>query len=195
MGGGGVMLEQESIRAWFCAEVLPLERALTRFIGRNWRNPADVADLRQEVYARVIEGVARSGIPLQAKPYVFTTARNHLINCARRGQVISLESVVELTGANVAIDALTPDRVVSAREELARLSTALDRLPPRCREIVVLRKIEGLTQKQVAARLGIAVGTVEQQMVHGMRAVVDFMLGGSGRMKRPAPARAKEGTQ
>lgn len=191
-GGGGVMLDRDDLRDWFCAEILPLERPLTRYIARNWRNAADLPDLRQEIYARVIEGVARSGPPLQAKPYLFTTARNHLINCAKRGQIISLESVLDLAASNVAVDQLTPDRVLSAREELGRLSAALDRLPPRCREIVMLRKVEGLTQKQVAAKLGIAVGTVEQQMVLGMRAVVDFMLGGSGRLKRPAPAAAKE---
>ena len=186
------MRDRDELRDWFCAEILPLERPLTRYIARNWRNAADLADLRQEIYARVIEGVGRSGLPLQAKPYLFTTARNHLINCARRGQIISLESVLDLASSNVAVDTLTPDRVLSAREELGRLSAALDKLPPRCREIVLLRKVEGLTQKQVAARLGIAVGTVEQQMVLGMRAVVDFMLGGSGRVKRPAPASARE---
>lgn len=188
------MPDRDELKAWFCTEVLPLERALTRFIARNWRNNAEVADLRQEIYARVIEGAAR-GIPLQARPYLFTTARNHLINCAKRGHVISLESVLDLSASNIAIDALTPDRVLSAREELARLAQALDRLPPRCREIVVLRKVEGLTQKEVAARLGIAVGTVEQQMVLGMRAVVDFMLGGSGRLKRPVAAPPKEAAQ
>lgn len=193
MAAGAGMLDRDGVRDWFCAEILPLERPLMRYIARNWRNPGDLADLRQEIYARVIEGVARTGPPLQAKPYLFTTARNHLINCAKRGQIISLESVLDLASSNVAIDQLTPDRVLSAREELARLSAALDKLPPRCREIVLLRKVEGLTQKQVAARLGIAVGTVEQQMVLGMRAVVDFMLGGSGRVKRPAaPAARRE---
>ena len=141
------MLDQESLRRWFCAEILPLERPLTRYIARNWRNGADVADLRQEIYARVIEGVGRSGLPLQAKPYLFTTARNHLINCARRGQIISLESVLDLASTNV------------------------------------------------AARLGITVGTVEQQMVLGMRAVVDFMLGGTGRLKRPPSAAVREAGQ
>ena len=192
MAAGAGMLDRDGVRDWFCAEILPLERPLTRYIARNWRNAGEVADLRQEIYARVIEGVARSGAPLQAKAYLFTTARNHLINSAKRGQVISLESVLDLAASNVAVDQLTPDRVLSAREELGRLSAALDKLPPRCREIVLLRKVEGLTQKQVAARLGIAVGTVEQQMVLGMRAVVDFMLGGSGRVKRPAAPAARE---
>ena len=188
-------MDPRALDDWFVNEVLPLEAALMRFLRRNWRAEADIVDLRQEIYARVIEGVARSGPPLQAKAYLFTTARNHLINCAKRGQIISLESVLDLASSNVAVDTLTPDRVLSAREELGRLSAALDKLPPRCREIVLLRKVEGLTQKQVAARLGIAVGTVEQQMVLGMRAVVDFRLGGTGRLNRPPSAAVREAGQ
>src|SRR5690606_11014441 len=86
--------------------------------------------------------------------------------------------IMDLGASPFAADTITPDRVLSAREELALLQAAIDQLPPRRRQIVILRKVEGLTQKQVAALLGIAVGTVEQQMVSGMRTLVDFMLSG-----------------
>ncbi len=182
------MLDREALKRWFCAEILPLERPLMRYIRRNWSNEAEVADLRQEIYVRVLEG-AGERLPLQPKPFLFTTARNHLINRARRGQVISFESVAMLETA-AAPDTVTPERTLTAREELLRVQAALERLPPRCREVVVLRKIEGLSQRQIAERLGLSVGTVEQQLVHGMRAVADFMMGGSGKVRRPpAPAR------
>jgi DNA-directed RNA polymerase specialized sigma24 family protein len=48
----------------------------------------------------------------------------------------------------------------------------------------VLRKVEGLSQREVAARMGIGEDTVERQMVQGMRALVDFMVGGTGRIRR-----------
>ena len=54
----------------------------------------------------------------------------------------------------------------------------------------MLRKIEGLSTKEVAARLNIGVDAVEQQMVHGMRALVDFMMGGPGKIRRP-PAKKR----
>lgn len=182
------MLDRDTLKRWFCAEILPLERPLTRYIRRNWSNEAEVADLRQEIYVRVLEGVGER-LPLQPKPFLFTTARNHLINRAKRGQVISFESVVELE-TSAAPDTVTPERTLTAREELRRVQAALERLPPRCREVVLLRKIEGLTQRQVAERLGLSVGTVEQQLVHGMRAVADYMMGGTGKIRRPsAPAR------
>ncbi len=182
------MVDAATLKAWFFREIFPLEPALTRFIRRNWRNESDVADLRQDIYARVYSA-AREQLPLQAKPFLFTTARNHLINTAKRAQIVSIEHVADLEASNVAIDTVTPDRHVAARDELRRVQEGLDRLPPRCREVVVLRKIEGLSTREVALRLNVGSDTVEQQMVHGMRALVDFMMGGSGKIRRPSAKR------
>jgi RNA polymerase sigma factor (sigma-70 family) len=184
------MVDTETLKSWFFREVLPLEPALLRFLRRNWRREADILDLRQELYARVYDS-ARHSLPLQTKPFLFTAARNLLINRAKRAQIISIELVADLEALNVAVDAVTPDRHASARDELRRVQAALDVLPPRCREVIVLRKIEGLSQREVAARMGIGEDTVERQMVHGMRAVVDFMLGGSGRLRRKRSAQRK----
>jgi RNA polymerase sigma factor (sigma-70 family) len=188
------MTDEAALKTWFCREVLPLEPALTRFIRRNWRIEADIPDLRQEIYERVLEGASRS-LPLQPKPFLFTVARNHLINSAKRAQIISFEVVADLESSTVAMDTMTPDRHLSARDELRRVQQGLDRLPPRCREVVRLRKIEGLSIRETAERLGVGIDTVEQQTVHGMRALVDFMLGGTGKIQRgPGLRRAKTET-
>ncbi|MDB5436198.1 MAG: polymerase sigma factor [Phenylobacterium sp.] len=187
------MIDDATLKAWFFREVFPLEAALTRYIRRNWRNESDVADLRQEIYARVYSA-ARERLPLQTKPFLFTSARNHLINQVRRAQVVSIDHVADLESSFVVVDAVTPDRHLTARDELRRVQAGLDRLPPRCREVVVLRKIEGLSTKAVAARLNIGVDAVEQQMVHGMRALVDFMTGGPGKIRRP-PARKRRAAE
>jgi RNA polymerase sigma-70 factor (ECF subfamily) len=186
------MIDDTTLKAWFFREVFPLEPALTRYIRRNWRNEADIADLRQEVYAKVYNA-ARERLPLQAKAFLFTTARNHLINTAKRAQIVSFEHVADLETSPVAMDLMTPDRHLSARDELRRVREGLERLPPRCRQVVTLRKIEGLSTKEVAAQLNVGIDTVEQQMVHGMRALVDFMMGGSGRIKRGSEARRTTG--
>ena len=137
---------------WFVQEVLPLEPALVRYLRRNWRDENEIPDLRQEVYARVYDK-ALVAIPAQAKPFVFMTARNLIIDRVRRSRVVSIEAVAEMDDLNVTADDLTPDRVASAREELRRLQAALDLLPPKCREVVALRKIEALLQAGARVRV------------------------------------------
>ena len=177
-------LDEAALNEWFCREVLPLERALTRFIQRNWRIGADVTDLRQDIYERALVG-ARSAIPINTRQYVFTVARNHLINRAKRAKVVPFELVADMASLNHGFDLHATERQLSARDELRRVQEGLDRLPPRCREVVRLRKVEGLSTRETADLLEISVDTVEKQMTQGMRALVDFILGGTGKIKRP----------
>jgi RNA polymerase sigma-70 factor (ECF subfamily) len=161
---------------WFAREVLPLEAALMQFLQHNWRNKSDIADLRQDVYVLVYEAALRA-LPHQPRQFLFTTARNLLINRVRREQIVPIEAAVDLDALEVAIDAPGPDRAVLARDELRRLQMALDRLPPRCREVVIMGQIEGLTGREIATRLGIAEGTVSEHLAKGMRALADILYG------------------
>lgn len=175
------MIDDATLNAWFGREVLPLERALTAFIRRNWRVVDDVTDLRQEIYERVLVG-ARVCLPANPAQYVYTSARNHLINSAKRARIVSFELVADLETVDRHIDLFAAERQLSAREELRRAQEGLERLSPRCREIVRLRKFEGLSTLETAERLGVGTDAIERQLTMGMRALVDFMLGGSGKI-------------
>lgn len=183
-------MEPRALDNWFVDEVLPLEGALMRFLRRNWRTESDILDLRQEVYARVCEAALQAE-PLNAKAFVFATARNLLIDRTRHARVVPLEVAADLEGWGQGVDEVTPDRHLTARDELRRLQAGLAQLPARCREVVVLRKIQGFSQREVAARMGIREDTVERQTAYGMRALADFMLGGSGRIRRGAAGQRK----
>ena len=80
------------IDEWFMEEVLPLEPMLTRYLQRNWRNDAEISDLRQEAYARVYEAAKRER-PQLVKPFLFQIARNLMIDRLRRQSVVNLESM------------------------------------------------------------------------------------------------------
>lgn len=177
------MPEDTGLETWFCQEVLPLERALTEFIRRNWRISDDVIDLRHDIYELAIAG-ARAALPHQTKAYVFTVARNHLINKAKRAKIVSFELVSDMETFDRAIDIDAAERHLIARDSLRRARAGIDVLSPRVRQIVLLRKVDGLNTKETAERLGIGRDAVERQLVMGMKALADFMLGGSGKIVR-----------
>lgn len=169
---------------WFTEQVLPLEGALTRYLRRAWRDPEEIADLRQEVYVRVYEA-ARLRRPAATNAYVFAVARNLLIDRIRQSRVVAIDLMADLETLNVMVDEVPADRVLSGRQELVRLERAMEELPPRCRETLLLRKVHGLSQRETAERMGVTEHTIEKQIGKGMRLLANLFWGGE-EDRRPA---------
>ena len=179
--GADVIASEADI--WFIREVLPLEAMLMQFLRRNWRDRSDIEDIRQEIYVRVYKA-AREKIPQSARAFVFTTARNHLINLARRENVIPIEAIADVEMLNIETENPSPDRSIVARQELRRLQDALDKLPRKHRQAIILGRIEGLMGKEIAARMGIAETTASQHLKLGLHALTDLFLRDSPDPKR-----------
>lgn len=174
----GVAVSVDAVQAWFLREVLPLEAALTGYFRRNWRNESDVRDLVQDVYVHVCES-ARRDIPGNARAFVFITARNILIDKFRTRRVIPIETIGDLEALATASDQPGPDRDVISRDELRRLRQALESLSPRCREVVIYKQLEGLSRREIAARMGISEETVKEYLAIGLFNLSDIFFGES----------------
>jgi len=180
----GAVITAPEVDAWFVREVLPLEAALMQFLQHNWRNKSDIADLRQDIYVRVYESALRE-IPGSAKPFVFTTARNLLITRMRHEQIVPFEAVSDIEALETAIDEPGPDSTVIARDELRRLQTALDQLPPRAREAFVLRQVHGLSGREIATRMGVAEVTVKYHLKEASRLLANLLYSEHANVRRP----------
>jgi RNA polymerase sigma-70 factor (ECF subfamily) len=162
---------------WFAMEILAHEAALTRYLRRIWRNAAEIPDFRQEVYIRVYESAAK-GLPTAPKSFLFTTARNLVADRIRRERVVSIDYSQDLDALNVLVDEISPEQRVNARQELKRLAEAFDELSDECREAVWLRRVEGLSQKEAAQRLGVFESTLSSRLCRGLSALMKAVLGG-----------------
>jgi RNA polymerase sigma factor (sigma-70 family) len=172
----GAGMPAPEVEAWFVREVLPLEAALMHYLQASYRRESDIADLRQDVYAAAIEA-AHVQIPHRTRPFVFAIARNLMINRIRRDRVVPFETIADPDELGLAADEPAPDRAVMAREELRRLRAAIDQLPPRCREAVVLARVEELPGREIARRMGINETTVSHYIKRGMRVLADMLYG------------------
>jgi RNA polymerase sigma factor (sigma-70 family) len=155
---------------WFATEVLPHERLLRRYLLRMWRNPSEVPDLIQEAYVRVYER-ARDQRPQQPKAFLFATARNLMTDQLRQSRVVSIDTRQELDGMEALVDELSPERRLSARQELGRLAQAFDSLSDKCRDVIWFRRVEGLSQRETANRMGLHEDAIESQLARGVRAL------------------------
>jgi RNA polymerase sigma factor (sigma-70 family) len=165
---------EEPLQAWFKREILVHEEALTRFLARVWPRQAELADLRQEVYARIFD-TARKARPTAPKAFLFATARHLMADRIRRERIVSIQALGENDFLNVLVDDISPERRVGSHQELERLARAFDQLPTQARKVVWLRRVKELSQKEVAARLGLDEKTVEKHLASGARLLVHYM--------------------
>jgi RNA polymerase sigma factor (sigma-70 family) len=166
----------DTLEEWFRREILPHEAALVRFLYRKWVKFKDVEDIRHDIYVRILEAAERER-PTQPKAFLFSVARNLLIDRARHDRIVAIDLLEDLDTLNVMIDEVSPERRASGREQLQRLSALFDRLPERRRQVVWMRRIEDLPQKEIARRLQIAEATVEKHLVLGIRALAEAFYG------------------
>jgi RNA polymerase sigma-70 factor (ECF subfamily) len=83
----------------------------------------------------------------------------------------------DLDALNVLIDENSPEHCVGVREEFLRLAAAFEALPIECRDVVWLRKVERLTQKDVSRRLGVPQRTIEKRVARGIRILAKAVFG------------------
>jgi RNA polymerase sigma-70 factor (ECF subfamily) len=169
-----VAVMEEPFDNWFKREILGHEEILMRFLSRVWPHRDEIPDIRQEAYIRVYEA-AQKARPQTPKAFLFATARHLMADRIRRERVVSIQAGGENDYLNVLIDEISPEQRVGAVQELARLSRAFDRLSGNCREVVWLRRVKELSQREVAERLGLAEKTVEKHLSTGARLLAQYM--------------------
>jgi RNA polymerase sigma-70 factor (ECF subfamily) len=159
---------------WFAEQVQPHAGELRAWLSGKFPAVADPDNLVQESLARVWQ--AHEGGPVQSpKALLFTTARNLALDELRRRQIVTFEPVAEIAELPVYADIPTAADQAAKNQELEILTKAIQSLPDRCRQVLTLRKIYGLPQKEIAAQLGIAEHTVEAQVATGMRKCAVFL--------------------
>jgi RNA polymerase sigma factor (sigma-70 family) len=158
---------------WFAQEVQPHEAALRAYLGAHFSSLRDADDLVQETFARVLRAHATGNVTAP-RGLLFATARNLALDALRRRDVVAFEPMAENNGSPVYMDVTDVAETVSKRQELELLTEAIQALPDRCRQVFTLRAVYGLSQREIAEKLGISENTVEKQMGKGLKRCGDF---------------------
>jgi RNA polymerase sigma factor (sigma-70 family) len=166
--------ERSARLAWFKTIILPHESALRRRV-RRWAAPdTDVDDVVAEVLTRAYTTGDWQRID-QGRGFLFAVARNLMVDAARRRAVVSFDMMADMELLNVADEAPTAEAAASARDELRQLQAAVDALPPQCRKVFLLRRVEERSPADIAAQLGLSISTVEKHLAKGMAYVTQAL--------------------
>jgi len=153
--------------AWLGRHVLPHEPALRTWLSSRRVPGLEIDDIIQETYSRLMlaESVEQVRNP---KAYAYQTAGSVVIDHVRRLKVVSFASVSNFEQLQVVADEPSPERQTIDRDELYRLAKAIASLPAKIREVLQLRRIEGLSQRQASERLGISENIVEKRTARAL---------------------------
>lgn len=139
-------------------------RPLCAFAVQYVKDIERAEDLVQDLFFRLWLEREQVRITTSVKAYLFAAVRNRCLNAVKAGaRVRSLHE--DLHDA-----ADEPGRSEDEHtERIARVQAAIEALPPERRKVFKLSRYEGLKYHEIAARLGISVKTVENQMGHALR--------------------------
>lgn len=161
---------------WFSEHVHPHEPALRAYLSKRFPSLPDHDDLVQETYARLLR-VEDPGRLVHTKAFLFTTARNAAIDLFRRSKGhlhAPLAEMDDLTELPLLEAPPTAFEDLERRQRREALTEALRALPERCREVMLLRYLDGCSGKEIAARLDISLGTVKGHLLKGVRDCARF---------------------
>lgn len=154
--------------AWVGAEILPHERDVRRWLARGGWGREESDDIVQDAYCRIAALESIDHIQ-NGRAYLFQTVRSVVADRLRQARVVSLAQSTEIAILDVYDHTPSQERVLAGRAELRRVHAAIQGLPERCRTIFMLRRVEGLSQREIAQRLGVTENVVETQAARGLR--------------------------
>ena len=166
--------ESEESR-WFAEQLQPHEPMLRAWLRSLFPSEADIDDVVQDAYVRLLRVRAEGGRIQSAKALLFATARNIARDRLRHRQVSSARSLVENDALSVLEEGDDAVEAAARNQELEMLTEAIQSLPERCRQIFTLRKVYGLSQREIANQMGISECTVSAQLTIGIHKCTEFM--------------------
>ena len=135
-------------------------------------------DIVQDVFLKIWENAERLELTSSIQHYLFASVRNGCLNYLKSLQI---EDRNNRKYAEAYIESQNVD-MVDDEELLARVRQVLDELPEKCREVCLLRFVEGYKYAEIAARLDMNENTVKAQLHRGMErlkqafATYDYVL-------------------
>jgi RNA polymerase sigma-70 factor (ECF subfamily) len=166
------MTPEPSDRAqWIASRILPLESQIRGWLRRVTPPSLETDDVIQEAYA-ILWGLPDVSHIRNPRAYLYQVVKSVVSEHLRRAGPVAVGSTPDLNSPAEPEEGLTPERILSGRQQLDRLYRAIMRLPEPARTIFVMRKIDNLPQKVIAGRLRVSEHVVENHVARGLRVIL-----------------------
>lgn len=169
------MMDDDANRTSLTQAFLAWKASLTRYVATFFVSREDIEDTVQEIYLQALTSERKTEIRAPAA-YLFRVARNVALNKKLRQRKIFFENIGQFDDSIGADDAPSLFDHVYGKQKLRALSEAIDALPPQCRKVFLMQRMDGLSYKEIASRLGISARTVEKHLEKALSRCAEHLL-------------------
>lgn len=148
--------------------------SLARYIATFFIGREDIEDTVQETYLRTL--IAEENTEIQSpKAFLFRVARNIALNRKKRQRRKFEEAVGSVDELIAVDDGPTPFDALYSQEKMRAFCKALDALPPQCRKVFVMQRMQGLSYQEIAERLGCSPRTIEKHLQKALQRCAEHL--------------------
>ena len=155
------------VERWFGANISPYERDFLGIARRLTGDLDSARDVVHDAYAKVLAGETWSTLT-HPRAYVMRVVYNLGLNRLRDAKVVPIQQYARVETVSYADMGPDAFETLSSRQEVERLMDAIANLPPQCRKVVTMRKIDELRPREIAQRLNISLSAVEKHLARGL---------------------------
>ena len=145
------------------------EKALKKYLTRFFSRPQDIDDAAQETFLKAFASEAKAEIRAP-KSFLFKVAKHTALNEIAKKANNTTDFIEDSARSNVLEDEgqVSAEQELDSKQKLIVFARAVASLPPNCRRVFLLRKMDGLKVKEIARKLDISVSGVEKHIATGL---------------------------
>jgi RNA polymerase sigma factor (sigma-70 family) len=178
---GEMLLANDRVRSGLSVQetIRRYHDSLIRFLRQRLRVKEDAADIAQEAYIRMMQYEGSDKIQSPSS-MLFRIAINVANDLGRSEQARRVSDQLSIDGLELASHQPSADREIAAQQDLEILYGTIEQLPPKCRQVFLLSRVERMTYPQIAVHCGISVKMVEKHISHALAICMKKVGGAAG---------------
>lgn len=173
INGGSMAQPDAETTKWFLQMILPHEPALRAWLRSRHRGAYDTDDIIQETYT-VLASLQNPDQIRFPKAYLFRVAHSVLVRLIRQSRVVSIQAAGDMEDFDIPDDAASPEETMLQRDELAQIAVVIASMPDQTRTAFILRRVHGLSQREIARKMHLSESTIEKHIARGIRFLIDW---------------------
>jgi len=166
--------ENSEASDWFLENLQPHAGPLRAWLERRFPSLNESEDIVQEALVVSLKA-HQEGRVQSPKAFLFGTARNLALVALRSQRTRGGQSSALLEELDIEDEGADVQEAVERKQELQILTKAIQALPERCRQIFTLRRVYGMTQREIARKLDLSTRTVNAQLSIGMHKCAKYV--------------------